>query len=57
MTAATAALAPGPLITGPGPGATADDTRDPRATSAAGNASSPPTAAARTRSGCAAAPT
>jgi hypothetical protein len=26
MTAATAALAPGPLITGPGPGATADDT-------------------------------
>jgi hypothetical protein len=26
MTAATAALASGPLITGPGPGATADDT-------------------------------
>ena len=26
MTAATAALAPGPLITGPGPGATVDDT-------------------------------
>ena len=31
MTAATAALAPGPLITGPGPGATADDTTTTRA--------------------------
>jgi hypothetical protein len=30
MTAATAALSPGPLITGPGPGATADDTTTTR---------------------------
>ena len=57
VTAATAALE-SRTLPGSGPGATADDTADhPGPTSAPGNASSPRTAPAPTRSGCAAAST